>query len=101
MNLFGMCIDHLFKRIQRPTAQDLLGGAVFAFVQTDLRNNIAVRRCSPLPLKLHPNTQLLFIRVCALGIMHTNPCQKPSRNSSRQRHTKAMGTDTAPHVWSD
>ena len=38
-----------------PSDKDLLGGAVFGFVQTDLRNNIAV--CPPPPI---PRTPPLF-----------------------------------------
>ncbi len=42
-----------------PSDKDILGGAVFAFVMTDIRNNIAVRPPPPIP-RLCPAPPFFF-----------------------------------------
>ena len=85
-----------------PSDIDLLGGPVFAFVQTDLRNNIAVRPPPPIPRT--PPARPFFVlnvlhsRGYALGTMLTSQCRKRSRTSFGQRRGRA-GT-RAQLVWS-
>ena len=67
MDLFGKC--SIISSQQYPasflpgTGEDLLGGPVFAFVQTDLRNNIAVRSPFPATFPLRPFFFFLTLRI--------------------------------------
>ena len=73
--------------------KDLLGGPVFAFVQTDLRNNIAVRPPPPIP-RTPPARPffLLFQTRCISGGSHSVQCsQVRVRNAREPRSGRGAG----------
>ena len=72
---------------------DLLGNAVFGFVQTDIRNNISVctqSRKSDLQKQEH--------RVSGIGIKPLNTSPIRWNPSSKLKQRKTLAIDTAPLV---